>query len=441
MKNTPIDRIVVKPISKLISNSSASGIVLFSAVVIALFFANSPWSESFHHFWEYNLSIQLADFEVSKTLHHWINDALMAIFFFVIGLELKREIMDGELSNPKNALLPICAGVGGMLLPALIYFSFNSSGSVSDGWGIPMATDIAFALGILHLLGDKVPLSLKIFLTVLAIADDIGAVLVIAFFYTSDISLYSLGMASIFLSIMFIGNFVGIRHFLFYTIVGFGGFWLAFSMSGVHATISGVLAAFAIPGDVKIEAKNYSNKMKSLIHKFENAKVVPNTTLITQEQMTIIQQMRFYSRAALTPLQTLEYYLHPIVTFVIMPIFALANAGITFGNDILEQLTSPVTYGIMLGLILGKVIGIAGFTRILTSIKLTKLPKTVTWRHIIGVGFIAGVGFTMSLFINNLAFTDASHIEEAKIGILFASVLSGLIGFTILFTSPKKSDN
>lgn len=438
MKKTPIDRLVLQPISKLIKNSSTSGIVLFSAVIIALILANSPWVVQFNEFWEYNFSIQLADMSVSKNLHHWINDGLMAVFFFVIGLELKREIIGGELSNPRNAILPIAAGLGGMLFPALIYLIFNHSGNAIDGWGIPMATDIAFALAILHLLGDKVPTSLKVFLTVLAIADDLGAVLVIALFYTSDISLQSLGIASVFLSVMFIGNFVGVRSLLFYSVVGLGGFWLSFSMSGVHATISGVIAAFAIPADVKIKGLNYTAKLKGLISQFEKAKIDKKSTLITGEQITIIEKVKFYSKAALTPLQQLENYLHPIIAFIIMPIFALANAGITFDGHILNELNSPVTYGIILGLVLGKFIGITAIVKLLTLFKIAKLPKEITWRHIIGVAFIAGVGFTMSLFINNLAFTDQAYISQAKTGILFASIIAGVIGFLILNKKPKQ---
>lgn len=230
LKKTPIDRFVLKPISKLIHSSSASGIVLFFAVITALFLANSPWVYEFNGLWEHYFSIELGEMKVSKNIHHWINDGLMAVFFFVIGLELKREIIGGELSNPRNAILPIGAGLGGMLFPALIYLSFNSSDNSIDGWGIPMATDIAFALAILHVLGDRIPLSLKVFLTVLAIADDLGAVLVIALFYTSEISFESLGIATIFLSIMFLVNIVGIRSLLFYSIVGLGGFWLSFSI-------------------------------------------------------------------------------------------------------------------------------------------------------------------------------------------------------------------
>lgn len=439
MKQTPIDKLVIKPVSKLIHSSFASGIILFAAVAVALILANSSVSKEFFHFWENKFSIGLADWTVSKSLHHWINDGLMAVFFFVIGLELKREIMSGELSNPKNAILPIGAGIGGMLFPAAIYLLFNHNGNAIDGWGIPMATDIAFALGILHFLGKRVPLSLKVFLTVLAIADDLGAVLVIAFFYTSEISMSSLGIASIFLSIMFLGNILGVRSLWFYSIVGLGGFWLSFSMSGVHATISGVLAAFSIPGDVKINKFAFVKRLKGLVGDFEKAKPDDKSTLVTNEQISIIQKMKFYANASLTPLQQLENVLHPIVAFIIMPIFALANAGITFDGHILNDLNSPVTYGIIFGLVIGKFIGVTGVVRVLTWLKWCRLPEGVSWSQIVGIGFIAGIGFTMSLFINNLAFTDPSLVSKAKTGILFASIIAGVIGSVILYKSGKTS--
>ncbi|MCB9187860.1 MAG: Na+/H+ antiporter NhaA [Flavobacteriales bacterium] len=438
MKKTPIDSLIVIPVSKLIHSSFASGIILFISVIAALVIANSPWSFSFNEIWEYDFSIKLGSHEVSKSLHHWINDGLMAIFFFVIGLELKREIMNGELSNPKNAIMPIAAGIGGMIVPALIFIAFNHSGEASNGWGIPMATDIAFALGVLHFLGNKIPLSLKIFLTVLAIADDIGAVLVIAFFYTSEISMYSLGIASLFLSIMFIANYLGVRSLLFYSIVGMGGFWLSFSNTGIHTTISGVLAAFAIPGDVKIDSSSFVTKMKELLSKFNLNSSEKSSTLVSNDQLQLAQKMKIHVDAAITPLQRMENMLHPIVAFIILPLFALANSGVTFDNHILSDLLSPITYGIILGLVFGKVVGVTIMVKLVRFLNLAKMPQDINWRHIIGVGFIAGIGFTMSLFVASLALTNEGYISQAKTGILFASILSGLIGFIIL-KQPSKN--
>ncbi len=431
MRKTKIDTWVIEPIGRFINNSTTSGIVLFAAAVIALVFANSPWSEAYHHIWEHKFSIGYDEFVISKTLHHWINDGLMAVFFFVIGLELKREVMAGELSNPKDALLPLLAGMGGMVVPALVYLGFNSSGPAQDGWGIPMATDIAFALGILYMLGDRVPKSLKIFLTALAIADDLGAVLVIAFFYTSDVSVLSLGVGAAFMIVLIAANLLGVRSPVFYGIVGVAGLWLAFLLSGIHATVAGVLAALTIPADVKIQDRLFVQEIRRLTREFEEAKT--NTvSLVTKEQLHILDEIRFFSKEALTPLQRLEHAMHPLVAFVIMPVFALANAGVTFSGSFAENVGSYVTLGIIFGLVISKFVGIAGITRIVVGLKLAKLPAGVTWRHIYGASLLAAVGFTMSLFITELAFKDPELILQAKFGILIASFIGGTAGYLIL---------
>jgi NhaA family Na+:H+ antiporter len=431
MRIDPIDKILIIPITRFISNSTTSGIILFVSAIVALILANSPLKETYHHFWENTFTIGFSDFVLSKSLHHWINDGLMSIFFFVIGLELKREIMAGELSTPKDAILPFFAGLGGMVVPALFYLLFNSSEETSAGWGIPMATDIAFALGILYLLGDKIPVSLKIFLTALAIADDLGAVLVIAFFYTSDISTLSLLVGGGFLTLLILANRLGIRNTLFYGIIGIGGLWLAFLLSGVHATIAGVIAALTIPANVKIQDKEYVKKMNALTNKFEKS-APNNVTLVTHEQLHILEDIRHYSKAAMTPLQRLEHTMHPLVAFVVMPIFALANAGITFSDDFVANLGSNVSLGVIFGLVLGKFIGIVLVSKILIKLKLADLPNGVNWRQIYGVSLLAGVGFTMSLFITDLAFVDPDYILQSKIGIFIASILCGIGGYLTL---------
>jgi Na+:H+ antiporter, NhaA family len=265
---------VLDPISRFVRAETTAGVLLFGSAIIALIWANSPWADHYHHLWENHLSITFAGYTIDKDLHHWINDGLMSMFFFVVGLELKREIMAGELSDPRKAMLPLFAALGGMIVPALIYFFFNRSGPESSGWGIPMATDIAFALGILALLGKRVPISLKVFLTALAIADDLGAVLVIAFFYTSEISFMNLGVGLFFISILLVANYLGVRQTLFYGIVGIAGVWLAFLMSGVHATIAGVLAAMAIPARTKIDEINFVASMESMVQHFKS--IPPN---------------------------------------------------------------------------------------------------------------------------------------------------------------------
>jgi NhaA family Na+:H+ antiporter len=431
MRTDPIDKILLIPVSRFISNSKASGIVLFSAVLIALILANSPFKDAYHHFWENTFTIGFSDFTVSKSLHHWINDGLMSIFFFVIGLELKREILAGKLSSPKDAVLPIFAGLGGMLIPALLYFSLNSSADSSSGWGIPMATDIAFVLGILYLLGDRVPVALKVFLTALAIVDDLGAVMVIAFFYTSDISTLSLLFAGGFLGILILANVLGVRNTTFYGIIGIGGLWMAFLLSGIHATIAGIIAALTIPANVKIQDEQFVKKMNKLTNDFEDS-TSNNDTLVTHYQLNILEKIRFYSKAAMTPLQRLEHAMNPFVTFVVMPIFALANAGITFSDNFFENLGSNVSLGVLLGLVVGKFIGIVSISKILVKLKLAALPEGVNWRHLYGAATLAGVGFTMSLFITDLAFVNPEYILQAKIGIFIASIFCGITGYLIL---------
>jgi len=435
-KKEPVDRWIIDPMSRFLNNSTMSGIVLFSAALLAILLSNSPWSGAFHHFWEINFSIGFSDWQLSKSLHHWINDGLMAVFFFVVGLELKREIISGELSNPRNAILPIVAAIGGMAVPATVFLIFNPTGDPANGWGIPMATDIAFALGILYLLGDKVPVSLKIFLTALAIADDLGAVLVIALFYTSDINMISLLTGAGFLLVLIIANRIGVSNTIFYGIIGIGGLWLAFLMSGVHATIAAVLAAFTIPARVKCDEITYNKKLDELLARFKKAHP-NNSPTVTTEQLHILEEIRYVSKKALTPLQRLEHSMHPLVAFIIMPLFALANAGITLSGESLSQVTSNVTMGVFCGLLFGKMIGVVGFVTLFTKLKLATLPKDFTPQILIGAGFLAGIGFTMSLFIAELAFTQKIFIEEAKMGILLASIVAGLIGYFLIKTASK----
>ena len=437
--NTPADKWIIDPLKRFISNSTMSGIMLFTSAFIALIISNSPWADAYHHFWETTFSIGFAEHIISKSLHHWINDGLMAVFFFVVGLELKREIIAGELSDPKNAILPVSAAIGGMVIPALIFLMINNGLESVSGWGIPMATDIAFALGVLYLMGDKVPISLKVFLTALAIADDIGAVLVIAFFYTSDINLWSLGTGAVFMLILIAANMLGIRNTLFYALMGIGGLWLAFLMSGVHATIAAVMAAFTIPARVKVPELLYSAKLEKLHEKFKAAKP-NNQPTVTADQLHILEEIRDLSKKALTPLQRLEHSMHPLVAFIIMPVFALANAGVTLPDNITAQLFSPLALGIFAGLIAGKVIGVVGISMVLTRLKWASLPDGMNVHHLIGAGFLAAIGFTMSLFITDLAFKQSDMVLQAKLGILTASVIASLIGFWLIWIGNNKAD-
>ena len=423
---------ILRPIEYYLHHQSTAGILLLFSAFAAIVWANSPWGAVYTHLWEYEISVRVGTYEITNTVHHWINDGLMAMFFFVIGLELKREIMAGELSDIRKAMLPLVAAAGGMILPAVIFILFNPTGEANNGWGIPMATDIAFALGIISLLGKRVPLSLKIFLTALAIADDIGAVLVIAFFYTSHISTDSLVMGAIFMAVLLAANYLGIRNTLFYGLVGIGGVWLAFLMSGVHATIAGVLAALAIPARTKINEEKFIAALEEKLRQFHL--IPPNdVTLLEPAQYEVIENIHELTKAAGTPLQKLEHQLHPWVSYLIMPLFALANAGIVIDTSILGELfTTNLSLGVMIGLIAGKFLGVVVFCWIMIKLKLSVLPAGMNWAHLLGAGLLAGVGFTMSLFITTLAFDIPQFVTEAKVGIFTASIVSGVLGYFAL---------
>ncbi|MDR2810910.1 MAG: Na+/H+ antiporter NhaA [Tannerellaceae bacterium] len=438
-KTYPIDKFVY-PVQTFIQQEKSSGIVLGICVLIALVLANSPWSEEYFHFFEHKFGFRFdGKTYLEFSIYHWINDGLMAGFFFVVGLELKREISGGELSSPRKALLPIAAALGGMIVPALIYLSLNPAGDVHKGWGIPMATDIAFALGVLYLLGKKVPLSLKVFLTALAIVDDLGAVLVIAFFYTSEISISNLLIGFGFISTMFIGNKLGIRNLLFYAILGILGVWMAFLLSGVHATIASVLTAFTIPADVRIGKHDYIAKIQEyLIHLKTTDVEKKHKSTLSENQLDTLAEVKKGTNMAIPPLQRLEHALHPFATFIIVPIFALANAGVSMHLDV-SQLLGSVAIGVALGLFIGKTIGVVGTTLLLVKLKLAPFPEGMNYKHLLGMGLLASIGFTMSLFITSLAFTDPEYILQAKIGIFSASILGGVSGYILLNKTGNKN--
>lgn len=438
LNKTPIEKIV-SPIQSFIKNEKAGGIVLGISVVIALILANSPLAEEYHHILEHKFGFQLdGSTYFEYNLHHWINDGLMAIFFFVVGLELKREIVGGELSNPRKALLPIAAAFGGMAVPAIIYLLLNPNGEVHSGWGIPMATDIAFALGVLYLLGNRIPLTLKVFLTALAIVDDLGAVLVIAFFYTSDISTFHLVIGALVLLTMYIGNKLGVRSILFYAILGIGGVWTTFLLSGVHATIAAVLAAFTIPADVKIHEKIFSNNIQKLLDKFKGIDSDNSKPTLTNEQLHILEEIQNSTVEATPPLQRLEHAMHPMVTFLIIPIFALANAGVSLAIDMEHLFSNNVALGVALGLLIGKVVGVVGFTLLLIKLKVAPFPEGMNVRNLFGLGLLASIGFTMSLFVTSLAFSHEEYMTQAKIGIFAASIIGGVLGYYVLSKQSKK---
>ena len=426
------------PIKLFMGREKSGGIVLILSVTLAMILANSNIAESYFHFFEQEVGfIVNGEPYLNYSLHHWINDGLMAMFFFVVGLELKREFIGGELADIRNTILPIGAAIGGMIVPALIFLSMNIGTPQTMGWGIPMATDIAFALGVVYLLGDKVPASAKLFLTTLAIVDDLGAVLVIAFFYTSELSIASLLFGLCFLAVMFIGNRLGIKSLFFYAVLGIGGVWVTFLLSGIHATIAAVLAAFMIPADAKINESVYLKRMKKLTRRFE--KEEPNEVRTLEEgQVDVLTHIQHDTTIAIPLLQQLEHKMSPIVTFLIMPIFAIANAGISFTDLSLSDIFSThVALGVTLGLLLGKPIGIIGATFLMVKMRWATLPSAITRRTLLGLGMLASIGFTMSMFISTLAFTDELLMTQAKLGIFLASILGGIGGYVLLNKKSK----
>ncbi len=415
--------------SKFIRAEAFSGILLIIMAAAALIWTNLD-EASYVSFWQQPVTLGFGDFVLSKPFLLWINDGLMAFFFFVVGLEIKRELIAGELATWRQASLPMFAALGGMVIPALVFVAVNKGTAGVDGWGIPMATDIAFSLGVLALLGRRVPLSLKIFLTALAIVDDIGAVLVIAFFYSSKISLGNLLVGVGFLALMWILNLAGVRRTLLYAIVGIVGVWFAFLLSGVHATIAGVLAAFAIPASTKISSGEFRDSITETLSGLKSD--VKTGQLLSKESQGIVLSVKDTCAVFEAPLQSLEHSLHPWVVYLVMPLFALSNAGVRLSSDMMELLVQPLALGIILGLVVGKIIGIVGFSWIASRFGWATLPAGMRWIHVAGAAALAGIGFTMSLFITSLAFTDSALILQAKTAILVASLVAGLLGYIIL---------
>jgi len=424
---------LLDPFQEFAKQEAASGIVLLVCTAIALLWANSPWSEAYTSIWQMMLTIGAGSFVLSKPLLLWINDGLMAIFFFVVGLEIKREVLAGELSSLKQAALPIAAALGGIVVPATLYALLNAGTPGGSGWGIPMATDIAFALGLLALLGSRVPVALKIFLTALAIIDDIAAVLVIAVFYTANLSMMSLAIAAVLFGFLLLLNRLGVFAIGAYIFVGIF-LWLAVLKSGVHATIAGVALALVIPARPRIDSREFVEKAQMLLDRLSAKPTKKTETKPEEQHQAAVQSLETYCKYVEAPLHRLEHTLHPWVAFFIMPVFALANAGVTFGGELGAAVTHPVSLGILAGLVLGKQIGITLFSWLAVRSKIAELPRGISWAHIHGVGCLGGVGFTMSLFIAALAFGGTQLLPVAKIGILLASLISALAGLGILYT-------
>ncbi len=429
-----IARVIRLPVQRYIHTESIGGVVLLAATVVALVWANSPWYEYYSAFLKTYLIIDVALFRIDMSVQHWINDGLMAIFFFVVGLEIKREALFGHFSTLRGAALPAIAALGGMIVPAAIYLAFNLGEEGMRGWGIPMATDIAFALGVLALLGRRVPMALRVFLLGLAVADDLGAIIVIAVAYTDSISFPHLAMVAGLVVVMIIVNRVGFSHAAVTAAIGFL-IWVAMLMSGVHATIAGVIFGFLTSARPQLGRAEFAEKSESLIRGYRQA--IANGASDRSE--LILGELEELSQGTESPLERLQRLAHPWASYVILPIFAFANAGLHLsGVDLGNLFTSDVTIGVMVGLLVGKVVGVTLFPWVASWFGIVELPRYVTWTHVIGTGFLAGIGFTMAIFITNLAFADPTLVLSATLGIICASAAAGLVGYTLLRVSSHR---
>ena len=425
--------------SKFLDRETSGGLILIAATVFALIVGNSAWADAYHHYLKDDFLFEISNhFTFSLTIEEWINDGLMAIFFLVAGLELKREIMVGELSTFRKASMPLLAALGGMVVPALIFVSFNAGTESSVGWGIPMATDIAYSLGIIGLLGKRVPTQLKIFLVALAIADDLGAILIIALFYSNEISWIFLASGLGIFVLLLLCNRFGLKSLIWY-IVGGLALWYCFLNSGVHPTIAGVLFAITIPVKPKLDSKILKKRTAINIIELEKTDIENRNPMQDISQRKILKALQVDTENSRPPLLKLENALIDFNAFFIIPIFAIANAGVKLDVSILEVISSSLGLGILLGLAIGKVIGISLFAFIGKQLGVAELHTSLRWGHIVGMGMIAGIGFTMSLFITNLAFANSELIKVSKISILIASLIAAIIGVIILLLTKKRS--
>ena len=423
----PVPRLIARPVRNFLSTEAGGGIVLLVATVVALVWANSPFSESYSALWETRLRIELGGFVLEEDLRHWVNDGLMAIFFFVVGMEIKRELVVGELNAIRRAALPALAAVGGMVVPALFYALLNAGGPGGAGWGIPMATDIAFAVGVLALLSDRVASGLKVFLLSLAIVDDIGAILVIAIFYSGGIETTWLLVAALLLGLVVFLRRANVYWVPIYVVVG-SAVWLAMFESGVHATIAGVALGLLTPAR-PTDPGGFPDVL-------ENAQL-----LSSEPDAQSLRGVTFQAHEVVSVAERLEHVLHPWTSYLIIPLFALANAGVVLSAESVgDAVTSPVALGIIFGLVAGKVVGITFMSWLAIKLGLGEAPPGMTWSQLVGTAAVAGIGFTVSLFITALAFEDPELVAAAKMGVLLASFAAGLLGATILLLGPRSQE-
>ncbi len=425
---------VMTPFDEFIHRQTTGGLPLMLTAIVALVLANSPLASTYHHLIELPLGVGVGDLRLEKSLHHWVNDGLMALFFFLVGMELKREFLVGELADLRQAALPLFAAIGGMLVPAAIYTLVNPEGIAARGWGIPMATDIAFAVGALALLAARVPTSLITFLVALAIVDDLGAVMVIAIFYTSDLVVAWLAVAGGLVLLLAALNLLGVRKTLPYLLVAIA-LWVALLQSGVHATLAGVIGAFSVPTRPRYDPVAFGARLARMFGRYDEARRTDPNVLTNEDLRSVLQGLENGVVAAQTPLQRLEHFWHLPVAFLVVPIFALFNAGIPLDAATLAgALGHPVTMGVVLGLVVGKFVGITGFSWLALRLGIATLPRGTRFSQVASVSLLAGIGCTMSIFISELGFANApEYLLMAKTGILMASVLSGSLGFALLW--------
>jgi len=426
----PLPRRVVQPLQSFLATEAASGVILLIAAVAALVWANSPWSGTYERFWATELTFRIGGVELAEDLRHWVNDLLMAVFFFVIGLEIKREVVHGALRDRRAAAVPVICAFGGMAVPALLYLAV-AGGEGSSGWAIPMATDIAFALGVLALLGSRVPPTLKVFLLTLAVVDDLGAIGIIALFYSEGIAgWWLLGAVGLVLAVVVLGR-LGVRH-LFVYVIAAGLLWLAVFESGVHATIAGVALGLLTPARPFHPPAAVAAEAAPLLDD------VQGDDIVDESDEAAMREVGGLADEGVSPLARLEHSLHPWTSFLVLPVFALANAGVDLGARPLgEALVEPITLGVMAGLVLGKPVGILLAAAVAVFGLRLALPEGMNWRHLGGVSALAGIGFTVSIFIAGLAFEDPLANDAAKVGILVASLLAGAVGAAVLFTAGR----
>ncbi len=432
-------KIIKEPLAKFIRLETSGSIILFAVTVLALILANSPVGNNFQSFWDSYITISLPGLELSKPILKWINDGLMVIFFFLIGLEIKREILTGELNHLKKASLPIFAAIGGMIFPALLFLLFNQNKPGSEGWGIPMAADIAFSLGILKLIGKRVPLGLKVFLMAFAIIDDLGAVLIIAFFYSTNLTWLFIFIGLAIIAFLFFLSSRGLYSKYLFFLMGII-VWILFLKSGIHTTIAGVLLAFTIPLKRKTNSASFYNEGKEMLEQFvSDCDTNMEKTILTKNQINAIDGLEYLTEKTAPPLQYIEHRLHGWVSYLIMPLFAFANAGVVFSLS--SDTNFMLSLNIAMSLLIGNVVGIFSFSFLAIKLKLAELPENVTFFQLAGISVLGGLGFTMALFINNLAYTDPVLINSAKMGILIGSFIAGLLGYLIIRLALKDYKN